>query len=259
MRGAKKDRATNSLIHWLLADRPVVPPAPAPIGTPLAVSKSMDRQRNINASLNTEVKPQGTDRLERRFEVHGESIDFGRMGIGNVLDQDILEPGAAVAISVPNEPCSTAAVPWSRNDLKGGKFRAGLQLLGPRISLSFRILACCLLAMATIGQFAAAKSRANRVPNTRCEIGLAEMKNMVDRTLGGLGFASETEKAFLHLQHQRMSCEEYTRLFEKSDFYRDEKKRKAVSAWHWSIYHAGDHTLRDRAIRDLEPILATVH
>jgi hypothetical protein len=217
----------------------------------------MDRRKNISASLNTEVKPQGTDRLERRFEVHGESIDFGRMGSGNVLDQDILEPGAT--ISIPNKLCSTAAVQWSRNDLKVGKFRVGLGLLGPRISLSFRILACCLLAMATIGQFAAAKSRANRVPNTRCEIGLAEMKNMVDRTLGGFGFASETEKAFLHLQHQRMSCEEYTRFFEKSDFYRDEKKRKAVSDWHWRVYHAADHALRDRAIRDLEPILAAVH
>lgn len=131
-----------------------------------------------------------------------------------------------------------------------------LEAHGRLVTLSLRLVICYLLATATLGQYAAAKPRINRAPNLHCEIGLADMKSMVDRALGSFGFATATEKAFLHLQHQRMSCEEYTRLFENSDFYRDEKKRKAVSAWHWRIYHAADDAVRDRTIRDLEPILA---
>lgn len=114
---------------------------------------------------------------------------------------------------------------------------------------------CCLLALVLFAQFAFA----GRPSNLRCSISVADMKSLIDKTLAGLAYASDTEKAFLHVQHQRMSCEEYTRLFEKSDYYHDEKRRNAVATWHWHVYHAQDETGRDKTIRDLEALLGATH
>lgn len=77
------------------------------------------------------------------------------------------------------------------------------------------------------------------------------MKGIIEQAFDGLASVSETDMALLHLQHQRMSCEEYTRLYENSSFYRDPKKLRAVAEWHWNIYHSSDQTIRQEAVGKL--------
>jgi len=77
------------------------------------------------------------------------------------------------------------------------------------------------------------------------------MKSILTSWLGELGEwpqVTSSEKAFIHILHQRMSCDEYTRLYEKSNFYGNEKQRAAASRWHWNQYHSEDQATRAAAV-----------
>ncbi len=101
-------------------------------------------------------------------------------------------------------------------------------------------------------QAAIAKPRVSWTAGPRCRISVTEMKSVIDRALGGLRYVTDSEKIFVHLQHERMSCEEYTRLFEKSNFYSDAKQRNAISEWHWRVYHGDSREARELEIHRLE-------
>ncbi len=85
------------------------------------------------------------------------------------------------------------------------------------------------------------------------------MKAVMESALSGYAVVSQSDKAFLHVQHERLGCEEYTRLYEQSDFTSNEKTRAAIARWHWDVYHAGDDRTRSAAIREVESLLQPVN
>jgi hypothetical protein len=124
-------------------------------------------------------------------------------------------------------------------------------------SIAFRVTASILLCVVVLGQMGFARSRllSYTAHRSRCTMGLSEMKEILERTLGKYAVVSESDKAFVHLQHQHMTCEEYTRLYEKSDFFSDPKTRAAVANWHWNTYHSEQSATRSAAIESVEASL----
>jgi hypothetical protein len=217
-------------------------------------TNSMNLRRNIRASLHLQVTLQGLDRWARPFEIQGKSVDFSWKGLGLVLDRDILAPGSVVSVSVPKRFHSNAVVQWSRPGHSTGQICVGLRLIDPKTSLAFRIAASILLCIALVGQMSLARSRSytRTAPARSCTMGLAEMKGMLEKTLSRYAVVSDTDKAFSHVLHQHMTCEQYTQAYEKSAFYSDPRTRAAVANWHWTIYHAQDEAVRAAAIQSAE-------
>jgi hypothetical protein len=124
-------------------------------------------------------------------------------------------------------------------------------------SVALRVSASILICVAILGQIGFARSRliSYTAHRSRCTLGLSEMKEILERTLGKYAVVSESDKAFVHLQHQHMTCEEYTRLYEKSDFFSDPKTRAAVANWHWNTYHSEESAARSAAIESVEASL----
>jgi len=218
----------------------------------------MDLRRNVRASLHMKVALQGLDRWGRPFSTHGESVDFSRRGLGLVLDSDLVAPGSVISVCVPGKFRSNAAVQWVRPDPATGQIRVGLRLLDPKTSVAFRIAASVLLCLALLGQLSFARSHgfARAAPTRSCTMSLADMKAILEKTLSQYAFVSDTDKAFIHVQHQHMSCERYTQIYEKSDFYANPKTRAAIANWHWMVYHAKDDAVRAGAIQSAESSLS---
>ena len=124
-------------------------------------------------------------------------------------------------------------------------------------SLAFRFASSMLLCMVVLGQMGFARSPLLGHPahRSRCTMGLSEMKEILERTLGKYAVVSESDKAFVHLQHQHMSCKEYTRQYEKSDFFSDPRIRAAIANWHWNTYHSEESAARSAAIESVEASL----
>jgi len=123
--------------------------------------------------------------------------------------------------------------------------------------LAYRAAALIVLSLAILGQVGFARSRtvARATNRTRCTMGLSEMKEALEKALGKYAVVSESDKAFVHLQHQHMSCKEYTQQYEKSDFFADPKTRAAIANWHWNTYHSGESAIRSTAIASVEASL----
>ncbi len=64
------------------------------------------------------------------------------------------------------------------------------------------------------------------------------MKRIIDSALAQAAMITDGEKAFVRLQHQQLSCGDYTRLFEQSNYYKSPGKREAMTKWHWEVYHS---------------------
>ncbi len=216
---------------------------------------SIDLRRNVRAGLSAPVIIQGTDRLGRLFQVQGESIDFSRKGLGLLVPQDMVGRGSVLTVNVPKRFHGKAVVQWTQRDADTGKVRIGCCLMNPKASLSFRICASCLLLVAFLGQVSFARSR-DAQGNHSCTMSLARMKNAMESRLGEWTQVSDAEKAFIHSQHQHMSCAEYTRWYEKAKIHRDESKRAALSRWHWNQYHSKDETVRNAAVSNLDLAVA---
>ena len=120
-----------------------------------------------------------------------------------------------------------------------------------------RIAGTILLCVVLLGQMGAARSRltVQASHRSRCTMVLNEMKEILERTLGKYAVVSESDKAFVHLQHQHMSCGEYTRKYEQSDFFSDPKARAAIANWHWNTYHSEQTATRSAAIENVEAAL----
>jgi hypothetical protein len=216
----------------------------------------MDSRRNLRAVLRTRVNVQGTDRWGKPFHLEGESVDFSRRGIGLCVKEDLVSPGAVVSVSIPDRFQGRAEVRWSR-PADDGKVRIGLNLLHCKSSVGLRIAACFLLCLAFFGQIGFGRNRSPRhyKPAYSCTMSLARMKAVLESVLGGYAAATESDKTFLHVQHERLGCDEYTRLYEQSDFTRNEKTRAAIARWHWEVYHSNQEKVRAAAVHEAEGLL----
>jgi len=128
--------------------------------------------------------------------------------------------------------------------------RIGCRMINLKESFSLRIAASFLLSVALLSQLSFARSLDTQ-ENESCTVSLARMKSILTSWLGELGEwpqVTSSEKAFIHILHQRMSCDEYTRLYEKSNFYGNAKQRAAASRWHWNQYHSEDQATRAAAV-----------
>ena len=216
---------------------------------------NVDLRQNVRVNLHAPVILQGTDRFGKPFHVEGESIDFSRKGLGLLVSEYLVGPGSVVTLSVAKKFQCDAVVQWTRHDVETGKVRVGCSMSSPKASLFFRIVASLLLCVAFAGQVSFARSREAEANNS-CTMGLARMKSILESTLGEWTIMTNSEKAFIHILHQQRSCDEYTRLYEKSNFYGDKKKCEAASRWHWNHYHAKDEATRTAAVSGLDLAVA---
>jgi hypothetical protein len=214
----------------------------------------MDRRRNVRAGLHASVSLQGTDRCGNQFDIIGESVDFSRKGLGLMLQQDVVAPGSIITVTLANHFNSKAIVQWTKKDPVANKCNIGVRLIDPTVSLKLRIAASVLLIIASLTQLSIARPRsyARSQSSGSCVMSLFQMKSVIEKTLSKYAIISENEKAFIHLQHQHMSCEEYTKLYEKSDFFANSKSREAIEKWHWNIYHAKEASVRESAVHSAE-------
>ncbi len=221
----------------------------------------MNGRRNVRANLRESVRLRGTDRWGNPFEIDGKSLDFSRKGLGLSIDKDIVAPGTVVSVDLPNKLKSSAVVQWIRRNGEEGQVRLGVLLTQPQTTLRFRLVAFGLLAIALLSQISFARNRnfTRSTGESRCTVSLNHLKSTIENNVGRFAVISENEKAFIHLQHQQMSCEQYTRDFEKSGFFGDERKRSAAEQWHWMIYHAKDDAVRAGAIQNAEATLQGTH
>jgi hypothetical protein len=221
----------------------------------------MDSRRHIRAKLRALVSLRGTDRRGMPFEIQGRTVDFSRRGVGLVIDADVIAPGAFVFVDVPKRFNCRAVVQWTRLE-PGGQVRIGLRLLHYQAGIGLRVAASALLCVALAGQIGMGRSRAanrgRQAGSSSCTVSLERMKGMVGSALIGVAYVSDSDKAFLHIQHERLGCEEYTRIFEKSDFF-DPKIRAALAQWHWSVYHGKDGKARAAEMQRIDAILSAVH
>jgi hypothetical protein len=217
----------------------------------------MDLRRNVRAPLRACITLQGNDRSGRPFEIQAASVDFSRRGLGLILDRDVFAAGSVVTARMPGKFHSRAVVQWSRPDPAHGRVRVGLSLLDPQASRTVRLVACALLCLALCAQISLGRSRSfsRPIPSRTCTVSLERMRAVLESGLKTVALVTESDKAFVHIQHQHSSCADYTRLFEKSRFYRNPEKDRAVARWHWDVYHATDVAVREAAIRSLEPVL----
>ncbi len=217
----------------------------------------MNSRRNVRANLQETVRIRGTDRWGNPFEIQGQSLDFSRKGLGLLVEKDVVAPGTMVSVDLPKKLRSSAVVQWTRREGDVGPVRLGVRLVDPQATMRFRLVACCLLALALLSQVSFARGRTvvRSDDNSRCTVSLNHMKNVIENKLGKISPVSESEKAFVHLQHQQSSCEKYTHDFEKSGFFGDEKRRSAVEAWHWHTYHSQDEAVRAAAVQSAETTL----
>jgi hypothetical protein len=217
----------------------------------------MNARKNIRANLHVGVVLEGTDGFGMPFKIFGESVDFSRKGLGVTVDRDVVLPGSVLTVISPHRFRSEASVQWISRDSATGCIRLGLRLIEPTISIGFKFAASILLAMSLIAQFSFARQRSyyrTSAPKS-CVVSLAQMKSTLEKALRHHILLTENEKAFIHIQHQTMGCEDYTKHFEESQFYSDSAKRDAVARWHWKIYHSSDDAIRAEAIHRAEAVL----
>jgi hypothetical protein len=217
--------------------------------------KSYTTRRNVRATLSTQVIIRGTDRAGKNFQIEGESIDFSRRGLGLLVPRDVVAPGAVVSVTMPNKFRTSGVVRWTRQDESTGQIRLGVQMLETRANLAVRLGASLLLCLALIGEISFARSRgaALREANGHCSMSsLTQMKSSLQGKIGSWVNVTDSEKAFVHKQHQQITCSEYTKAYEKSGSYSDKNKRAAVSRWHWNQYHSKDDAIRTAAIESAQ-------
>lgn len=217
--------------------------------------KALEGRSNVRANLRTGACLRGTDKWGKPFDIQCESTDYSRKGMGLILDRVTLARGAVVSIEFPKRLKASAVVQWVQFDSALNRERVGVRLVNPRTSLSFKIAACILISMAVLSEAAAAKPRWSFVqPSSavRCNVGAQEMRKVIDIALAQPGMITEAEKAFVREQHERRSCEDYTRLFEETNYYKSAGKREAMTKWHWETYHSHNEDGRGTAAQGAE-------
>ena len=219
--------------------------------------KASNSRRNLRANLHLPVRVVGTDRLGRPVDIQGESLNLSRRGLGILLNQDLLARGSVISVYLPKKIRSNAIVQWVKPEEPSGKVQVGVRLIHSRTNVAFRLVIGLLVMVSLLAQMSAAKPRkasSVRPASAGCAIGMKRMQGMFARNLAKLGGVTEGDRAFVHIQHQQMSCEEYTKRYEKSNFQPDGKRRSAVAKWHWERYHSADVHVRAAALDGLESL-----
>jgi hypothetical protein len=219
--------------------------------------KPGNSRRNLRANLHLPVRVVGTDRSGKPVDIEGESVNMSRGGLGIIVDEDLLERGSVVSLYLPKRLRSNAIVQWVRPEEGNGKVQMGVRLIHSRTNVAFRLVVGLLLMVILLAQMSSAKPR--KAPSVRpasagCAIGMKGMQDLFARNVAKRGGITEGDRAFVHFQHQQMSCEEYTKRFEKSNFQPDGKRRSAVAKWHWQQYHSADVHVRAAALEGLESL-----
>ncbi len=205
------------------------------------MSPKIEKRGNVRTGLAGEARVSGTDSRGRSFYVGGQSVDFSRNGLGLIVNRNIISPGAEVSVELPRRLSARAIVQWVAVEPRGKKARIGIRLINPRSSLRFRILSCVLILWAALSQAAAGKTRWGFVqPSTpaRCKVGAQQMMKVIGAVLTQPQMITEAEKEFVRVQHEHLSCSEYTRLFEQSNYFKSPGKREAMIKWHREVYHS---------------------
>jgi hypothetical protein len=203
----------------------------------------MEKRRNVRAGLTANASFRGTDRWGKPFEVSCQSLDFSRRGLGLVLPRDIVAHGALVFVELPGRLRANAIVQWVRCDNANGRVRMGVRLVDARTSLRFRIAACILLSVAFLSQFTFSMPRwmmPQPASKGNCNLGADQMRSVIDEALSRPNMITDMEKEFARMQHEQLSCEDYTRLFEQSTYYKSPGKREAMAKWHRETFHSRD-------------------
>ncbi len=108
-------------------------------------------------------------------------------------------------------------------------------------SLGIRIASCFLISVAVLSHGAVGKNRSGLTQPpapARCKLGAQQMRMVIDSAMAQREMITDAEKAFVRVQHEQLSCNEYTRLFERTNYYRSSGKREAMTKWHWEVYHS---------------------
>ncbi len=213
------------------------------------MSEKTEKRRHIRTSLACEARLIGTDSRGRAFFVGGQSVDYSRNGLGLVVNRNVVSAGALVSVELPRRLNACAVVQWVAVDAARKKVRLGVRLVNPRSSLRFRILSCVLILWAALSQAAAGKTRWGFVqPSTpaRCKVGAQQMMKVIDAVLTQPQMITEAEKEFVRVQHEHLSCNDYTRLFEQSNYFKSPGKREAMIKWHRDVYHSHGESSAER-------------
>jgi hypothetical protein len=222
----------------------------------------MEWRRNARVRLRTRMSLEGVDRWGKPFHVTGESVDFSRNGMGLMIEPGIVSPGCAITVKTSTGFEADAAVRWSRPGARVRQ-RIGVRFLRHKAGAGIRIAASILLCMAILGQAGYSRSRfggrGRQAATASCNVSLERMKTALQNAFREFALLTESDKAFLHIQHERLGCGEYTRLYENSDFFPDARVRAALANWHWTVYHASDATVRSAAVRQIEAMLQPAH
>jgi hypothetical protein len=121
----------------------------------------MEWRSNARARLRADVSLAGTDSGGSPFQISGESVDISRKGMGVVLEQAAVTPGAVVTVTGSMRFEATAVVQWSR-PAAGGRQDIGLKFLRYRAGIGLRVAASILLCIAILGQAGYGRSRPGR-------------------------------------------------------------------------------------------------
>lgn len=220
------------------------------------MSPKTEKRRNVRAALTGEARISGTDSRGRAFFVGAQSVDYSRNGLGLIVNRNVVSPGTAVAVELPRRLSAQAIVQWVAAEGRGKKARIGIRLVNPRSSLRFRIFSCMLILLAGLSQAAAAgKTRWGFTqPSTtaRCKVGAQQMMRVIDAVLAQQQMITEAEKEFVRVQHEHLSCSDYTRLFEQSNYYKSPGKRDAMIKWHREVYHSQSESGAERTPQGAE-------
>jgi len=202
---------------------------------------NLEKRSNVRAGITCEARIRGTDGRGQAFDIRCESVDYSRDGLGLLVDAAVVSTGAVVSVELPRRLSADAVVQWVGFDVSRKKARLGMRLIEPRTSFPFRVAGCTLILLAALSQAAAGKSRwgfLHPSPPARCKVGTQQMKMVIDTALAQPEMITDEEKAFVRTQHEQLSCDDYTRLFEQTSYYRSPGKREAMMKWHWEFFHS---------------------
>ncbi len=104
-----------------------------------------------------------------------------------------------------------------------------------------RVVAILVTLITALNQYGFTKPRwisPQPAPPPGCKVGARQLKKVVDAVMARPAMITDAERAFARQEHERLSCTEYTRLYERSDYYKSPDKRKAMARWHRETYHA---------------------
>ena len=117
----------------------------------------------------------------------------------------------------------------------------GVRPADSREKLVLLVMLCLIFLVAFLDRMGVAKPHWMAVQpasGPTCSMDAGRMRIVIDVALSRPIMITDGEKEFVKIQHDHMSCEEYTRLFERSTYFKSPGKREALAKWHWETFHS---------------------